>query len=76
MLRTSTIIGLAVTASLAATAVPAWAAPANDDWEHAAVLGQAPVTIEGTRTRRAAANVSLAGAPTGRRDSVKSPCGS
>jgi hypothetical protein len=44
---TRTAIATAVV--LAATAAPAWAAaPANDDWEHAASLGPAPVTVDGT----------------------------
>jgi hypothetical protein len=41
---------IATAAVLAATAAPAWAAPANDDWEHAATLGAAPVAVDGTLT--------------------------
>ena len=42
---------IATAAVLAATVAPAWAAaPPNDNWEHAAPLGAAPVTVDGTIT--------------------------
>lgn len=45
MITRTTIATLAV---LGATAGPAWGAPANDDWEHAAALGAAPAAADGT----------------------------
>jgi hypothetical protein len=44
---------IATAAILAATAASAWAAPANDDWEHAAPVGAARVagTLDGATTQ-------------------------